>query len=127
MVSNTQYRIVGDYLCHRGRNSKTIWVTKLKEKDQDFIPVNSLEDDSNVYNERDSCGLDIKNITKYYDMGQIQMIEIPKSSFKAIPSNGSNELYNSLLQVTIGEHGIIFNLGKEPIQEIDAIENIDSF
>ena len=55
------------------------------------------------------------------------MIEIPKSSFKAIPSNGTKELYNSLLQVTIGAHAIIFNLAKNPIQEIDAIENIDSF
>ena len=63
---------------------------------------------------------------KGFDLEQIQLIEVPKSSFKAIPSDGSSKLYNNLLQVTIGAHGIIFSLDDQII-EIDSIENIDSF
>ena len=29
-VSNTQYCVVGNYLCHRRRNKQEIWVSKLK-------------------------------------------------------------------------------------------------
>lgn len=40
--SNTQYCVVGNYLCHRVREAQTIFVTKLKEEDQNYIPVSSL-------------------------------------------------------------------------------------
>ena len=29
-VTNTQYCVVGNYLCHRRRNKQEIWVSKLK-------------------------------------------------------------------------------------------------
>ena len=36
-VSNTQYCVVGNYLCHRRRNKQEIWVSKLKENVDELI------------------------------------------------------------------------------------------
>ena len=35
------------------------------------------------------------------------------------------EFYDNLLQVTVGVHGMIFDLDSYPIKEVDSIENID--
>ena len=35
------------------------------------------------------------------------------------------EYYNNLLQLTIGTHGMIFDLDARPPKEVDTIENID--
>ena len=38
LVRKTQFCVVGDYLCYRFRDMQVVWVTKLKQDGQDYIP-----------------------------------------------------------------------------------------
>ena len=58
----------------------------------------------------------------------IQLTEVAKANFttvKVMKSNNRMEFYDNLLQVTIGNDGMIFDLDSEPIMEVNSVENID--
>ena len=48
-VENTQYCVVGNYLCHRTKNKQFLWVTKLKENNDDLIQHNRLGNAENFH------------------------------------------------------------------------------
>jgi len=43
LTKNTQFCVVGDFLCHRIRSQRLVWVTRLKAEAEDFIPESSLQ------------------------------------------------------------------------------------
>ena len=55
------------------------------------------------------------------------MTEVPKAYFSTIArrSGFKIEFFNNLLQITIRNHGMLFNLDTQPIEEVDSIEDID--
>ena len=53
---------------------------------------------------------------------------MPKGYYKTMKAQlgkDGMEYYNNLLQLTIGTHGMIFDLDARPPKEVDTIENID--
>lgn len=64
LVKETQFCVVGNYLCHRQRSRRVVWVTQLKNEDQAFIPANSLDFEADgrtcIYREAHSRGLSLK-------------------------------------------------------------------
>ena len=135
MTRKTQFCVVGDYLCHRDRNARTIWVTQLKTEDQDFIPVstinraqvdvsqNILHDES--YQMYVARPLFLQEIVGKRDIGHIQLTEVPKAYFSTQKSISASKMtfFSNLLQVTERSNGIIFDL--DSLDEIGAIENLD--
>ena len=61
------------------------------------------------------------------DLKHIQMIGLPKTTFKTIKErNGRNmRFYSNLIQITVRANGIIYDLDSNPIKEIDTIESMD--
>ena len=59
------------------------------------------------------------------DINHVQMTEVPKSYFKTIKNRKGKQLefFDNLLQVTVVNHGMIFDL--DTMKEVEAIENID--
>lgn len=41
-TKQTQYCVVGNYLCYRHRQMQKVWITKLKSDEDDYIPVNDF-------------------------------------------------------------------------------------
>ena len=64
LVKETQFCVVGNYLCHRHRSRRVVWVTQLKDEDQAYIPANSLDYEADgrncIYREAHSRGLSLK-------------------------------------------------------------------
>ena len=44
MMKDTQFCVVGNYLCHRHRSRQIVWITQLKEDLNASIPVNKFHD-----------------------------------------------------------------------------------
>ena len=69
-VSNTQYCVVGNYLCHRRRNKQEIWVSKLKQNVDDLIQSQKKvkEEDAvkieDLYKEYQSVCINIDEMTR---------------------------------------------------------------
>ena len=78
-----------------------------------------------IITERKSKRLNISAMLDRDDLDHIQMTEIPKGYFTTIKSRNGKELkfFNSLLQITVRSHGIIFDL--DTTREVESIENID--
>ena len=128
LVKNTQYCVVGNYLCHRYRHRQEIWVTKLKENVNDLIQASRKDTDLSVVQSYKSICLSIDKMTRKVMVPHIQLTEVAKANFttvKTMKSNNRMEFYDNLLQVTIGNDGMIFDLDSEPIMEVNSVENID--
>ena len=115
IVKETQFCVVGDYLCHRVRSKRVVWVTRLKDMDEDYIPETKLDDDDlfnlsllkdNAKSSTDlfystirSRGLNIVNMVLKSDVDHIQMTEVPKAYFTTLQSqsNMHTTFYDSLL------------------------------
>ena len=55
------------------------------------------------------------------------MTEVPKLYFTTIKNRRKRDLefYDSLLQITVRSHGIIFDLQSPTMKEVHSIESID--
>lgn len=71
--------------------------------------------------------MSIREIVSKLDLEHIQMTEVPKLYFTTIKERQKNDLefYNSLLQVTVRSHGIVFDLDSKNMNEVHSIESID--
>ena len=72
--------------------------------------------------------LSIDKMTRKVWIPHIQLTEVPKAYFttiKARKAEGKMEFYDNLLQVTICNNGMVFDLDSTPIKEVDSIEGID--
>ena len=135
IVKNTQFSVVGDFLCYRLRSRRIVWCTKLKKDGQEFIPVNNFSGNQNeaggqynlLYTKFTSVCISLADMLPKEDMDHIQMTEVPKAFFSTIQQRDGFKLkfFDNLLQVTIRSHGMIFNLDTNPIEEVDSIEDID--
>ena len=45
LTSETQFCLVGDYLCLRDRKELFIWIIRLKSSDEDFVPITYQQED----------------------------------------------------------------------------------
>lgn len=69
-VSNTQYCVVGNYLCHRRRNKQEIWVSKLKQnvdeliQDQKKVAEDKAAKMEDFYKEYRSVCINIDKMTR---------------------------------------------------------------
>ena len=84
----------------------------------------------NTVKEYESQSLSIKSLATKDMTKHIQFTEVPKAFFTTIKSRdqmGMMQFHDNLLQITIGSHGIHFDLDTNPIKEARTIENIDQF
>ena len=106
LVENTQFCIVGNYMIHRQRDRRYIWVTKL-----------NLAQDEGIYQDDDESINKPKDRIKFYDSvkldisallfkqqqetikQQVQMTEVPKAYFTTLKSTSGSkmEFYDNLI------------------------------
>lgn len=145
MVQNTQYCYVGNYLCYRHRDERTIWVTKIKSKEKPipYKDINNLYayDDAEKSDLNKELGIDNRLVTairskplnintlagQMGDIEHIQLTEVPKAYFTTIKSREMEgmKFFNNVLQVTVRCNGMIYDL--DSLMEVDSLESIDQF
>lgn len=105
-VNNTQYCVVGNYLCHRRRNKQEIWVSKLKANVDELIQDQKKVDEDKAakiedfYKEYQSICINIDKMTRKVMLPHIQLTEVPKAYFttiKALKANETKQFYDNLL------------------------------
>ena len=80
-----------------------------------------------MYTECKAIGRSIKQLVDSKDLEHIQMTEVPDAYPTTIKSRvgGKYKFYSNLLQITVRQHGMIFDLESQQVKEVDSIENID--
>lgn len=110
-------------------------MTRLKAEDEDFIPVSSAmpaqqlatqsedgEQQPKSKFEYKSWALSLEDMVDLENLKHIQMTEVPDAYFTTMKQMTGKKIqyYDNLLQITIHNHGMIFDL--DSLEEVDAIE-----